>query len=252
MQVQETLRALRRRWFIVILGMVVTSGLTWAVHERIPATYDAEGSQLLMPPAASVGIEGNPYLHLGGMAEARDVLIRRVTASESSDPILDDYPGSSYRVVADASTSGSIILVSVSGTSPELTLGLLKAALGKVPDALKSMQDELAIEDRSRISLRGVVVDSEVTIDAQAQSRLMLLAAGAGLAGTLLVAASVDGFRTRKESGIGTHPLPGRRSGRFLGAGQGGGKVPLDPQTDEGPANPLRPRTRARTGTGFR
>lgn len=256
MRVRETVGSLLRRWYIVLFGLLLTSAMCWVVQERVPATYEAKGSMVLMPPSATVGTEGNPYLYLGGMSEALDVLIRHVTAAETVKRVLDDFPDTTYSVQADRSTSGSIVVVSAAGATAEDTLGVLQAALDKVPAALTGMQDELSIADKLRINVRTVVVDNQATKDDQTQTRMMMLAAGAGVVGTLLFTAMGDGFLRGRNNARDTdgdkRARPKRRASEGMNSGE---PAPGTDRTDskrpletEVPNGALRPRSGARTG----
>lgn len=198
MRVRETVGSLLRCWYILAAGLLLTVAMCWVVQGRVPVTYEAKGSQVLMPPSATVG-EGNPYLYLGGLNQALDVLVRRVSAPEATKPVLRAFPGTEFTVQADGSTSGPILVIAASGPTQEATLGILQAALDKVPVALKDMQDELAIADRVRISVRTVVVDGQAAKNNQAQMRLVLLAAGAGAVGTVLLTVMIDNFLSSRK-----------------------------------------------------
>jgi hypothetical protein len=253
MRVLETISSLVRRWYIMLFGLLLTAGMCWAVQERVPVTYEAKGSQVLMPPSATVGAEGNPYLYLGGMSQALDVLIRHVTAAEVTKPVLDAFPDTKYSVQADRSTSGSILVVSASGSTPEATLGVLHSALDKIPVALKGMQDELAIADKFRIDVRTVVVDSQATKDDQSQMRMMMLAAAAGIVGTVLLTAMVDGFLSGRKKARHTDGEPGGITASEDPAGKDRGQATHEVvREDPGPpmprSNAMRQRSRARSG----
>jgi hypothetical protein len=194
MRLKELIKTLARRWYIVLAGLALTAGACAVVFEKIPATYEATGSLVLMPPSATVGENGNPYLYLVGMSQALDVLTRRANASEVRNPILERFPGVTYSVDADRSTSGAVVLVKAAGPSPSATMDGLKAAMETVPATLSAMQDELSVKDYLRINLRTIVVDHEPTMENKTQLQLIIVAAGAGLVGTLLLARMLDGL----------------------------------------------------------
>ena len=194
MRLNDTLKALGRRWYLVILGVAVTAGACFFIYEQIPVKYEAQGSLVLMPPSATVGDEGNPYLFLGGMGQALDVLTRHVNAAEVAEPVLEDHPDTSYTVEPDRATSGPIIQVSAVGLTPDATMSVLHAALQTVPVSLDAMQDEVSIEDRLRIGLMTVVIDTEATKDDKQRLQLLIFAAAGGLVGTVLVTGMIDGL----------------------------------------------------------
>lgn len=251
MRVRETLSSLLRRWYILVVGLLLTAAMCWAVQGRIPVTYEAKGSQLLMPPSATVGAEGNPYLYLGGLSQALDVLIRHVNAAEATKPVLRAFPGTVYSVEADPSTSGPILVISASGTTADGTLGVLNAALDKVPAALKDMQDELAIADNLRINVRTVVVDGQATKNNQSQMRLMLLAAGAGTVGTVLLTAMMDNFLSGRKRPRHTDGEKRAAPVNEDAEGQGGGRPSRDVVREDGERSvPQRNRMRQRSQAG--
>lgn len=259
MRARDTLGSLLRRWYILALGLLLTAAMCWVLQGRVPVTYEAKGSQVLMPPPATVG-EGNPYLYLGGLSQALDVLIRHVSAEEATKPVLRAFPGTNYSVQADGSTSGSILVISASGSTPEATMGVLQAALDKVPVALKAMQDELAIADKVRINVRTVVVDSQATRNDQSQMRLVLLAAGAGTVSAVFLTAMVDGLLSGRNS---ARRVNGSTNGRNSARRVKGGPQPTSASEDstvqvpdpapgqsapEEPTEPIGQRSKAGTG----
>jgi len=211
MQLKELIKSLARRWYVVLAGLALTAGVCAVVYEKVPATYEASGSLVLMPPSATVGTTGNPYLYLVGMSQALDVLTRRANAAEVRGPILDNFPAMTYSVDADRSTSGAVVVVKVSSPSPSETMGGLKAALATVPVTLKAMQDELSVPDFSRINLKTIVVAPESTMDNKAQLQLIIVTAGAGVVGTVLLARMLDGLLLTRRMTRGNleRPAPG-------------------------------------------
>lgn len=194
MRLAETLSVLKRRWYVVLAGLLLTATGCYYIYAQVPATYEAKGSVVLMPPSSTVGDEGNPYLFLGGMGQALDVLTRHVNAAEIVEPVLDDYPDTSYTIEPDRDTSGSIIQVVATGSTPDATMDVLAAALQTIPVSLDAMQDELAIEDYLRIGLMTVVVDTEPTVEQKQRVQLLIFAAAGGSVGTLLFAGMLDGL----------------------------------------------------------
>lgn len=246
MQLKELLRSLARRWYVVLAGFALTAGMCAVVYEKVPATYEASGSLVLMPPSATVGTTGNPYLYLVGMSQALDVLTRRANAAEVRGAILENFPAMTYSVDADRSTSGAIVVVKVSSPSPSETMGALKAALATVPATLKAMQDELSVPAFSRINLKTIVVAHESSMENKAQLQLIIVTAGAGGVGTVLLARMLDGLLLARRvtrgnlerpaperSAESPDPAPGqkrRRARRSKSPGSG----PLPPDTGAG------------------
>jgi hypothetical protein len=211
MRLRELIRSLVSRWYIVLAGLVLTGAACGLVYNRVPATYEASGSLVLMPPTSTVGETGNPYLYLVGMGQALDVLTMQANAAEVRNPVLSKFNDTGYILEADRSTSGAIVRVKATGHSPDATMGELKAALDTVPATLTAMQDELSIAEHSRITLKTIVVDRKAAKDNKAQAQLLIVAAGAGLVGTVLLSRMLDGVLVaRRMARREAVPAPGK------------------------------------------
>lgn len=225
-----------RRWYLIVAFLLVTLGLCLMLKQSIPATYRAQGSLVLMPPTAMVGPEGNPYLYLGGMGQALDILAAEVSAADSAKPVLDAHPGISYVAEPDRSSSGSVIRVSVEGPSRTRVKAALKDVVALVPATLTDMQDVQKVPEASRIGLMTLVVDSEPTEDSKAETVTVLTAAGGGAALSVLLTGFIDGrllARKQRNSAAGAVPPdpagpPSRR--RLKG---GPGSSPADDSTGD-------------------
>jgi hypothetical protein len=111
MRLKNLIKGLASRWYVVLAGLVLIGGMCAFVYDRVTAIYEASGSLVLMPPSATVGNAGNPYLYLGGMSAALNVLTKQANAPEARIPVPEKFPGTTYSVQADRPTSGAIIPV---------------------------------------------------------------------------------------------------------------------------------------------
>lgn len=209
MRISETIASLWRRWYVLVAGLLVTGGLGWAVFNYVPTPYESTGSQLLMPPAATVGEGGNPYLFLGGMNEALDVLIRRSNSEESRDPVLKQFPGVDYTVSRDYQTPSPILIIDVSASSESDALQSLKAAMSTVDQNLVAMQEEVDVPGSMIISTRDLVVPDSAIVDSKMAMQTSVLAVGVGLVGTIMVTGFLDGVLTRRRSRGAAEPSGG-------------------------------------------
>lgn len=199
MQLSESLATLARRWYLVFLGLLVTVGLGWAAFQSVPPTYKATGSILLMPAEETVGTEGNPYLFLGGMGDALDVMIRRSNATEVREPLLDQFPGGDYTVVRDHTTASPIAVVQAEAPTADAAEALLIAGISTAHSNLAAMQDDQDVSSETRIQARDLVVDDEATADTKLPLQLALVVIAAGVVGTLMVTGFLDGLLTRRK-----------------------------------------------------
>ncbi|MGW9402488.1 hypothetical protein ACWGQ2_00795 [Arthrobacter sp. NPDC055585] len=208
MTTPQTFKVILRRWYLVLSGIVFTAVLCWGASQIVPPSYDAQGSMVLMPPPAAVGDEGNPYLQLGGMSEALDVLVRQANAPAVRDRVLEAYPSATYTIEPDRSTSGSIVVVQATAETEEESLTVLDQAMETLPAVLTRMQDELAVIPVQRIDIMPVVVDAEATLNSKQTLQMLAVAVVVGLSGTLMFTALADGLllaRAERQETSGEH-----------------------------------------------
>lgn len=247
MWLRDMILGLWRRWYLVLAFLLVTLGLCFLVKQSVPATYRAQGSLVLMPPSSTVGPEGNPYLYLGGMGQALDILAAEVSAADSAKPILEAHPGTSYVAEPDRSSSGSVIRVTVEGANRTRVTEALKDVIALVPTTLTAMQDVQKVPPASRIGLMTLVVEDEPTEDNKTRTVTVLAAAGGGAALSVLLTGFIDGrLLARKQRRAATATIPAdqdeppfRRRPKELPDDHG----PADDGTPD--AAPHRPRGRA-------
>lgn len=193
MHLVDTLRSLLRRWYIFLLGLLLSVGLGYAAFSVIQPTYEGESSLLLMPPTEVVGDHGNPYLYLGGMNEALDVLIRRANAPDAIAAIEEKFDGVKVSSDADRTTSAPIVVISVSGLAEDDVLKVLDAERSTVIRNLESMQNELDVPPNMRISTKDLVIASEAEANQKMAIQLAILVVAAGSVGTLMFTGFIDG-----------------------------------------------------------
>lgn len=194
MQLNDTLRSIFRRWYIVLLGLIVSAGLAGAAVVLIPPTYEAEGTLLLMPPSKIVGSQGNPYLYLGGMNGAVDVLVRRANAPDVVEAIEKLHSGVKIVYSAAPATSSPIVAISITGGDKESVIGTLEAGRTILIRKLEAMQSELKVPQPMRITAETLVIGHEATANRKTAIQFAILVAAAGTVGTLMFTGFIDGL----------------------------------------------------------
>jgi hypothetical protein len=215
--------AVLRRWYVAIAGLLAVGGLSYLLYGMIPVDYKTIGSVVLLPSTKTVGAGGNPYLYLGGLGQAMDVLTRRVTAIDVTDRLTAPYPKSSYTALPDVTAGSSIMVVTVKARTATESTALLNRILAETPRQLSVMQDELKVPDDSRIASMQVAQPTDPILDGKPRLQAV---AGAGAAGVLLVllmTATVDGVLLR-------------RAWRCADAADGMAPTPEDAEADDAPA----------------
>lgn len=194
MQVRKVLGSLWRRWYIVVLGGILTAGACFFLQSSTPDTYKAQASLVLLPSAQSVGEGGNPYLGLGGMSEALDILARKMSSEEFKEHIRMVAGTDTYTAAPDRGTSGAILLVTASSQNPAAAMKILGAVIDEVPVTLNELQDVLSVPPASRISTMKLLVDRTPSPEVKARTQVLLVSAAGGTALTLVMTVLLDGL----------------------------------------------------------
>ncbi|GGH49070.1 hypothetical protein [Microbacterium album] len=215
MNIADTLRGLLRRWYIAAPGLLLAVAAAGAVWLHVPPTYERSATQLLLPGEASLPqpepvagqdddeeVPGaNPFLFLGGLTTAADVLVSAVGSPDSVSVATDLFEGSEVTVARDPRTSGPMLLVTVSAPSDRAAARLIDVMLDRTEQVLEELQTEQKVPEAARVRVSPIAVDSESVLRGRDRT---LLAAAAGAATallTLFVTAAVDGLARRPRRG---------------------------------------------------
>ena len=225
MNLADTLRGLWRRWYIVIPGILLAAALAAGAWSVIPPGYERSSAQLLIPGESSMPEGANPYLFLGGLTPAADVLVRAVGSENEKNDVIEEYPGVEIKVTRDVSTAGPVILIAVTATSDADAEEVLGLVVNRTETLLDELQESEKIAATNRVTLLPVTVDSQSLLD---QRNRFLAVAGVGLAGTaltLIVASLVEGLSVKR-----------KRRGEVGGEAEGADRVPEPDYVDDEPA----------------
>lgn len=209
MFVTEVLHALRRLWYLVLCGAILAGGGAYYAWAHTEPRYTSEASVLLLPPASTTaraapdGSNGNPLLYLGGLNQARDVLISAMAGPSEQEKFDALFPGTSYGVAVDPLSSGPIVVVSTdSATAAGASRGI-EHLLQELTARFDEVQKELSVPDQSVIHTTQLTPPTTPEADAKPQLRAAVLAGAGILVVALLLVAVIDGLiryarRTRR------------------------------------------------------
>lgn len=199
MELTAVARSLLRRWYVVLIGVLATAGLVYAAHDRVPPTYDAAATVLLLPPEASLE-GGNPLLALGGLEQPADLVVAYLAGEVPRSEFGQRHPTSEYEIVVDPLSRGPLIMVTVHDPSSAEAILALQTMLDAVPAALDTLQDDVDAPERSRLTSMPLIVDSEPTEVNKDTLRAMIAALAVGLVLTLVSAVAVDSLIDRRRA----------------------------------------------------
>lgn len=198
MKPADVLQLLRRRWYIVLPGILLAVAAVIGAWVVVGPEYQRTGTQMLLPGEANRP-EGatNPYLFISGLQLPADVLVQSVGDQNALSALLADSPESEV-VVERAAGSAPIVRTIVTSPSDAEAEALLALVMDHAVAVLEDLQASENIPSASRIEIVTLTVDAESTV-LQRMRIVAAAAAGIGvLAIMLALAALVDGFARRK------------------------------------------------------
>lgn len=188
-----------RRWYIVVLGLLVTLPLSFVAAHQVAPKYTMKASVVLLVPQKSLGPGGNPYLALGGLDAAVDVLAAGLSADAIQERLA--LTGATAGLVQrDGGSSAPILLVTVVAPSKQTAQAGVDTLVREVAPTLASIQRSAGV-DRSHLIRSEVVASSKrAAVSYKPLIRAGLMVLMAGVAATFLLTALVDsGLRRRRQ-----------------------------------------------------
>lgn len=184
-------RLLLRRWPVLVLGAVVCVLLGTQAAQDSPPRKAMTASTVLLPPAARESTGPNPYLALGGLEGAADVVARRVV-SDQLEADLAEAGVESFEVVRDAGSPAPIVVTTVVAPSTDAAEDGIDVLVEAVPLALGELQSAAGVEEADLITTRVLSAPAEPEVMRTPQIRAVLLRVAAGGLLTLLAAVLLD------------------------------------------------------------
>ena len=213
MRLKEFWATIGRRWYLVLVAILLSAGATVVAVEKVGPTYQVEGAALIFPPTAKVERDaqamtvGNPYLALDGVTLARDIVIRSLTSKSVADQIAEQIPGSTFEATPDVTTNAPIINVTVEASSADDAAKTLTAVLGRIPEILTELQAGLDLDQTSVITSQPLIADTMPVVLHKDQIRAGVAVLAAALGLSLLMIGLLDGLLLgRKRAGRSGRP----------------------------------------------
>lgn len=221
MTLKNLLRGLGRRWYVVLIGLIVTGVACALVSTAVLPTYQRAASLLLMPATSSVPAGENPFLYLGGLGQASEVLVNTMASQTVREPLLDGHASADVAVTQNVTSGGPLLTVTVTGASDGEVAEVLARALSGVESTLSTLQTNAGVPSEDRITALSLTTDDASTVIQQSRWQAVAATAAAGVALTLLVTGFIDGLllsRARRRRLATRQPDSGSAAADDLGA----------------------------------
>lgn len=196
--VLDVVKALGRRWYVVVVGLILSVGLAMGAYSITPPEYNARGLLLLLPGANAVAEGGNPFLSLSGLEQPASIVVAYFSSESAHTEIADRSATAQFQVLLDESTRGPVILVDVTDETADATLSTLDYLLTRIPEELARLQSEVKAPAPSVITSMPITVDGEAERDSSATIRNVIAAGVVGIVLTGFAAFALDGILLRR------------------------------------------------------
>jgi len=194
MNLRDLLNSLARRWYVVVAGLLLTAGAGVALYSVIPVSYTSQASVVLLPPKSASDPDANPYLRLGGLSQAVDILTRSINSDAYREPLVKRNRGATFTTSADTTTSGPIILIESRAPTPARATLMTEAVLAAVPEVLDQIQSNLSVKVDSKIDVTTIAVDQKPKLDGKARLQVVVGVGALGVVLSVLLTGLIDGL----------------------------------------------------------
>ena len=194
----EMLGMLRRRWLIVVLGLMLTTAASVGVFKVVHPDYTLTREVLLLPPQSETPAGTNPLLALGGLNSAVDVLARALSDDANITDVRAQGATGTFTTTRDQTTSAPMLQVSVTTDTQaeaQKTVGILTAV---VPARLSSLQGDLGVPQASHVTSTVLTDNTQPEASRKSQLQAVVGIFALGVLATILLASLIDRMSSRR------------------------------------------------------
>ena len=191
---RDVMRALGRRWYVLVAGLLMTVGLAYGAYQVTPANYTASSLVLLLPSTSAVGPGGNPFLALSDLDQPAGILVAYFSGSAAAADVKANAPTAKYQVLISQSTRGPIIEVDVTDKTSAGAIGALDYLTNQIPAELHKLQTAVDAPADALITSMPLTVDAKAKADYSGTIRMVISAVVVGLLVTGVIAFALDGL----------------------------------------------------------
>lgn len=226
MGIRDIFGAMARRWYVVLIGIVLTVGAGWQIYQANPPEYTARGLVLFLPPVGDPTLEetagANPFLQLAGLDLTARVVVATYSSTAFAEELEEISPYAEVEVNIDDSTRGGIVAVNVKDRGEKRALRTLDYVTGSVSERLTSLQQEVGVAEKDAVRSMLLAKDTEAKPDFQSLIRVLVIVIGGGLGATLATALVLDVILVRRQRRRGVFEVSShiRRSKRAAASGR--------------------------------
>ncbi len=194
MDLAEIWRVMRRRWYVLLPGLLITAALVAGVHLVVPVTYRSQSTvTLLNSQKATVAYDGNPFLStqtsLTGMA---DGLARNLNSDASlADLKKLGVTGTPEAKIAD-NALGPFMWLTVTGSDPDRVLESDRKLTTYAEKRLAEFQAKQNVAPDAMIRMATIVPPQKPVAETKTRLQYLVMAGILGLVLSMVAAFYVE------------------------------------------------------------
>lgn len=198
MPMSDFFAAVRRRWLLVLIGFLLTVGASGAAYVLSRPTYEITGTVVFLPPASSTDTGSpNPYLQLGGLRQAVDLVGVSLTDQSAQLELQQISKDVQFTAQADVQTNSPLLAIDVKDSSPETALRIRDILVSRVDVRLQAMQEAVSVAPKDQVTASVLTLDTEAVQVGRNRLRAAIVAGVVGMTLTLVVATLWDSRQLR-------------------------------------------------------
>lgn len=194
----ELPEVLARRWYLVLLGFLVSGVLAGLTFQSVAPTYQSRAEILLLPPTTSVPKGGNPYLVLGGLDAIGGVLSTALTDQATTADLKEKGASGDFRVGLDQTSPAPLVEVQSESQTAKGSLTTLSMVVDLIPSTMVEIQKSADVNPGSFITTTQITTTEKPDVLRKSQLSAVGIVTVGCLALTLLLTAALDGLIIRR------------------------------------------------------
>ncbi|MFF9813110.1 Wzz/FepE/Etk N-terminal domain-containing protein [Streptomyces sp. NPDC014006] len=197
MDLAEIFRVMRRRWKVLLPGLLLTAALTAAVALTVPVTYQSQSTVVLLnSQKATVAYDGNPFLStqtsLTGMA---DSLARNLNSDGSLRELKSRGATGTFEAKLADNAQGPLMWLTVTGDDKAGVLAADRILTAYAQERLEQFQRQQRVDPKAMIRMTTVVPPQNPLAQTKTRLEYMIMAGGLGLVLSLVAVFFVEARR---------------------------------------------------------
>ncbi|WP_369190953.1 chain length determinant protein [Streptomyces sp. R08] len=217
MDLAEISRVMRRRWYVLLPGLLLTVGLMVAVRLMVPVTYQSQSTVVLLnSQKATVAYDGNPFLStqtsLTGMA---DSLARNLNSDGSIRDLKSRGAQGTFEAKLADNAQGPLMWLTVTGTGKASVLSSDRILTAYAKERLEQFQKQQSVAPKAMIQMTTIVPPQNPVAQTKTRLEYLVMAGVAGLVVSLVATFYAEArrrsrkpVRTEEPAGPVTTPEP--------------------------------------------